>query len=283
MTAIRVGEERDPIFPAEWQAALRRASPVSDRHAYAVPVWYRYGQRWVLYLATPHRFLTEHWSQPVAPGFTAQECLDEMAKGPPSSRDPWDRCDYVSDVQWGLWRTHDAYCRPWWVLQGEDGGHPASFTPDQQNLLSALHQPTTPPPIGRRAFERAYAAWADRQATEDDPGPPPPFLQPCPLDERVLAHVRREHRAAEVRDLAGAAGRVADRKRHERELRVAELAAIEQFLTPATEMAMSLHTRADARDHLIMLDGEAAKAKERLAFWLETGNFVRDPQVAVSW
>lgn len=271
--------EHDPVFPAEWMDALRRVSPVSTAHSYLLPVWYRQGQRWVLYDALPAHLIDPTKAYGL---ITGVELLDQLTGMPVVWRPKWERAREVSQFQWALFQKYKAYCRPFWVLQGEHGGHQVAYTQWQQHLLSVKHLPMTPPPIGMAAWEKAHQQWA---LTDGDPAYEPRYLHPCPLDNRVLAHLTAQNRLFQLNgniDALRRSGtpdeRVKDFDLLQKDVRLAELAAVEQFMAPIVDMASSLHQRSDSRDHLIYLDGQAMKAKERLDYWLETGQYVLDPQ-----
>jgi hypothetical protein len=132
------------------------------------------------------------------------------------------------------------------------------------------------------AWEKAHEKWA---LTDGDPAYEPRYLHPCPFDNRVIAQLTAQNRLFQLNgniDALRRSGtpdeRVKDFDLLQKDVRLAELAAVEQFMAPIVDMASSLHQRSDSRDHLIYLDGQAMKAKERLDYWLETGQYVLDPQ-----
>lgn len=271
--------ERHPSPPPEWEARLRADDPKSQEHSWLQFVWYVPGQRWVLYDMKPKRCLLwdlDHGDKLQGGYLRASELL-ELLNGP-APETLTDPSPFVSQVQWDLWHEHEAYGKPWFVLQGPSGGHQVAFDPWQKNLLSAQGLPSDPPPIGRTAYLARLAAWEKRKQ-----GPAPVYLEPAPFDGRMLAHIRRANRLKALGNSLGAL-RESGNKAHAaqamqqlmKEMRKAELEAVEAQMRPVVEMAMSLHTRSDARDHLIYVDGAAAAAKERLDYWLETGNYVHD-------
>ncbi len=276
---VSVGNEYNPEFPAEWMAELRRISPVSRVHSYLIPVWYRQGQRWVLYDALPAVLIRPDKAYGM---ITGVELLDLLTGMPIVWRPKFERAREVSQFQWAMFQRHKAYVRPFWVLQGDRGGHQVAFTQWQQHLLSVKHLPMTPPPIGMAEWEKAHLKWA---MTDGDPLYEPSYLHPCPFDNRVIAHLIAQNRLIQLngsvqalRESGKPEERVKEFESLQKDVRYAELAAVEQFMTPIVEMASSLHHRSDSRDHLIYLDGQAMKAKERLDYWLDTGQYVLDPQ-----
>ena len=278
MAVVRVGREWNPEFPTGWMARLREESPVSAVHSYLVPVWYKAGQRWVLYDALPGHLIQPHLAYGTIMG---QELLDRLEGAPPRLRFRNDQAREVSQVQYDLYQQYGAYCRPLLVLQGEHGGHQAEFTPQQQWLLSAQHLPMKPPPIGRDAYLKAWSQW---KSEDNDPAMEPRYLHPCPFDGRVIRQLRGLNRLLQMqgnldtlRKSRDASVRKQELDDLQREIRKAEMEAVAQFMTPVVDMASSLHTRSDARDHLIMMDGEGAKAQARLDYWMATGEYVLDP------
>lgn len=275
---VLVGHEYNPSFPPEWMHLLRRESPVSSVHSYLVPVWYAKGQRWVLYDALPVELIDPQAMYGLITGY---ELLEQLQGLPPVWRLPFERAREVSQVQWSLHQKYKAYCRPLLVLQGEHGGHQASFTPWQQHVLSVQHLPMDPPPIGFDAWKKKHEQWLLK---DGDPTSEPQYLHPCPFDNRTVDQLRRLNRLQALNGNLDALRKSADPKVREQEfeqvqkdIRRHEMAAVEQFMTPIVDMASTLHQRSDSRDHLIYVDGQAAKAKERLEYWLETGQYVLDP------
>lgn len=273
--------ERGRDFPTDWLAQLRSVSPVSEDHSFLVPLWYVAGQRWVLYEGTPIAWLKANPGAAVAPSLIADDVIQAM-EGPPPSNAPDLRIrKRFSDVQWKAWRDHRAFVQPYFVLQGEDGGHLTYFTPEQQRLLSTKHLRTTPPPIGRAAWQVQMQEWEATESKKEYPLPAPVYLHACPFDNRTMTHLRRANRLWQMNgnvDQLKRSGDIALMEREEEELlkeiRKAELAAIEQFLIPATEAATGLRKKSETRDELVYLDGQAEAADERLQYWEETGQFV---------
>lgn len=275
---VTVGHEYRPEFPADWMRELRRISPVSTAHSYLVPMWYTKGQRWVLYDALPVGLIDPNALYGLITGY---ELLEQLTGLPPAWKPAYERAREVSQVQWSLYRQYHAYCRPLWVLQGEHGGHQAAFTPWQQHLLSVKHLPMEPPPIGFADWKKKWEKWA---IEDGDPLYEPTYLHPCPFDNRVIRQLERQNRLIALngnldalRKSANPAIRAAEFEQIQKDIRKAELAAVEQFMTPVVDMASTLHHRSDSRDHLIYMDGEGQKAQERLEYWLETGQYVLDP------
>jgi hypothetical protein len=64
----------------------------------------------------------------------------------------------VSQWQWLLWRTTGCFCQPFWVIQGDRGGHLWTFPPAYQMLLRMAGRPLHPPAPGTLP----YAPWDSR-------------------------------------------------------------------------------------------------------------------------
>jgi len=243
-------------FP--WLAELREVSPVTDKHSYLIPYWYRAGGRWVLYDAVPRALIPDNDEPPGIP-MSGRELLGFLEGPPPRELEAWQRCAFVSDVQHEMYRLHKVYARPFWVLQGEQGGHQVNFSPWQQNLLLAKGLPSVAPKIGS--------------------------LDPCTFDRRAVAqlhHLSRLHRMDDGLDRLRASGTVesanAEMEAIQREVREAECRFIEQQMTPVVDMALSLvrgsNSRSEHQDQLVHVrPGVAAEAKDAYDRYRETGDY----------
>lgn len=246
-------------FP--WMKDLREVSPVTDQHSFLIPYWYRAGARWVLYDATPRALLPDDDTPPGIP-MTGRELLDRLEGPPPRMREAWDFCPYVSDVQHEMYRMHHAYARPFWVLQGDKGGHQYAFSPWQQNVLIAKGLSAEAPKIGS--------------------------LPACPFDNRTkhqLQHLNRLLQMEGRLDKLRASGTVesanAEMEGIQREIREAEMAFIEEQMTPLVDMSMSLvrgaNSRSEYRDQVVHVSpGIAARAKDAYDRYRETGDYDPD-------
>jgi hypothetical protein len=64
--------------------------------------------------------------------------------------------------QWHLWHQHGVYGLPWWVIQGNHGGHKRYFSTQEKKALNYQKLPCTPPipgslpyaPFDRRVLDR---------------------------------------------------------------------------------------------------------------------------------
>jgi hypothetical protein len=62
------------------------------------------------------------------------------------------RAAMVSGFQWEIWRTRQEHARPFWCIQGDNGGTPMAYTELEQDLLRLKGQPTTPPHLSALSF-----------------------------------------------------------------------------------------------------------------------------------
>ncbi len=248
----------DVSVPFPWLRELREVSPITTQHSYLIPYWYRAGARWVLYDAVDRSFIPDNDEAPGIP-MSGRELLSYLEGAPPREREEWDRCAYVSDVQHELYRLHRVYARPFWVLQGESGGHQVNFSEWQQQVLRAKGLPDHPPVIGS--------------------------LPPCPFDRRTvnqLNHLNRLHQMDGRLDRLRGSGTVesanAEMQKMQAEIREAECRFIEQQMTPVTDMALSLvkgaNSRSEHRDQIVdVKPGAAAEAKDAYDRYKQTGEY----------
>lgn len=238
----------------DWLADLRAVSPVSTLHSYLMPYWYRAGQRWVLYDVLPIEAIDDELD--TGSGMTGAQ-LKEIMAGPRPSELPYDVP--ISDTQHEMFRLWRGYARPYWVLQGESGGHQVNFSPDQASALLRMGLESAPPKVGA--------------------------LPPCPFDNRVtqqLRHLNRLHQFQDSIDRLRASGSAeaarAETERVERMVRESEMAFIEAQMRPVVDMSMSLargaNTRSEHADQLIhVVPGMASRAKDAYDRYKETGDW----------
>ena len=140
--------------PKEWERDLRELSPVSDAHSFLIFAWKEplfspeHG-RWCLYeaipdkaIATDRRMLLEstpYW--------------DLGTKGERA-----ERAALVSAFQWEMYRVHRWDVRPFWCVQGNEGGTPLHLTSIEQRFCRMVGKPDRPFAVG----ELPYAPWDDR-------------------------------------------------------------------------------------------------------------------------
>jgi hypothetical protein len=238
----------------DWLADLRAVSPVSTLHSYLMPYWYRAGQRWVLYDVLPIEAIDDELD--TGSGLTGEQ-LKEIMAGPRPSDLSYDVP--ISDTQHEMFRLWKGFARPYWVLQGENGGHQVNFSPEQASALLRMGLPAEPPKVGD--------------------------LPPCPFDNRVkgqLQHLNRLHQFQDSIDRLRASGSAdaakAETERIERMVRETEMQFIEAQMRPVVEMSMSLargaNTRSEHDDQLVhVVPGMASRAKDAYDRYKETGDW----------
>lgn len=138
--------------PPEWERALRAISPKSTAQSYLMFKWEHVQgrvkgnwvdrSRWVLYECQP--------------AWAIHPELRRMLEDTPPRLLPLDRQRgrrmFVDDWAHEYYRVHRVFARPFWVLQGQQGGTPAGYTDREQAILKALGEPTDPPPVGSLSY-----------------------------------------------------------------------------------------------------------------------------------
>jgi len=145
---IRILAEMTREPPREWVEELRRVSPKTTAFSYLEFKWefvlgrvrgvWRDRSRWVLYQMQPA------WAIP--PGIRAM--LEDV---PPRLLPPGRahaRRAFVDDWAHEKYRTERVFPRPFWVIQGPNGGVPAGYSDIEAAILQAIGEPTNPPPVG---------------------------------------------------------------------------------------------------------------------------------------
>lgn len=239
----------------QWEADLRRINPISTHFTHLRFYWYRAAMRWVLYDCLPGHLIQDDETK-YGPTMTGKELLAALNGPPPRELEAWQETG-ISDMQHEMYRLHRVFALPFWVLQGENGGHQVMYSPWEQNLLLAKGLPAEPPKIGT--------------------------LPPCPFDQRVIQQLNQRNRRIQLGErLMKMSGSVefanAEMEQIQREIREAEMRFIESTMEPVTDMAMSLvkgaNTRSEHADQIIRVpDGTAAKAKDAYEEYRATGDF----------
>lgn len=178
---------RDLEPPAEFIRALRDVSPVSDAHGWLMPVWepgetWAPAQRWMLYemihptLVTPELLAELNGPHPRSEGHfcTENDTGEQFQCLCPHKTESWKGgpCQLTWLTQYLLYKKTGYVGYPFWMVQGERGGHKAFFSEEEQAMLAMEDLPTEPPFLG----ELPYA----------------------PLDGRVIAQVVRHNRLQQV-------------------------------------------------------------------------------------
>lgn len=202
---VRVERELTQEVPAEWRARLRAISPVSPVHSWLDFRWlparkvHQTGAaedrgRWVLYQWIPRAGIPA--------GIVAM-----LEDRPPRLLPQGQRIGrefLIDEYAHEHYRLHRVWVRPFWVIQGTQGGHPLSYTDREQEIRRAMGQPTEPPRIGALPY--------------------------APFDERVVRQVVARDRLRQVDGDLDRFRRQATPEAVQRELAEAELAFRAQYL-----------------------------------------------------
>lgn len=239
------------VFP--WEAELRVLSPIVDKVSHLRAYWYRAGMRWVLYDCIPLALIPDDDEVMMNPTTSAADLHHAFRNKPP--RELTDAQDSpISDLQHEFARRFKVFACPFWVLQGDHGGHQVKFSPWQQNVLIAKGLNADAPAIGT--------------------------LPAAPFDTRTIVklnHLNRLHAFNDRLDKLQASATVefanVQMDLIQREIREAEMAFVESQMAPLVEMASSLRSKSAHQDQLIHVPGQAAKAVDAYAEYKETGNF----------
>lgn len=158
---MEIRPEWTQAIPDGWEPRLRQISPIAERTSW---LHFRYRAQegiWALYELTPKALLssgrvqqlTQHWS--------------DLPQGQQMGRK-----HSVSEYQHYMFRTHGVEARLFWILQGEMGGTPATYSHRELRLLQAMNAPEEVPAIGS--------------------------LPACPFDERAVAAILARDRLLKV-------------------------------------------------------------------------------------
>lgn len=236
----------------QWETDLRAFNPITDKVSHLRFYWYRAGQRWVLYDCMPIGLIPNDDTK-INPMMTGADFHAAVRGKPPRELSDAEESP-ISDVQHEFARRYRVYACPFWVLQGDAGGHQVRFSPWQQNVLIAKGLPSEPPTIGS--------------------------LPACPFDQRVirhLHHLNRLHKLGDRLDRLQASGSVeaanAEMDEIQREIRTAEMSFIESQMTPLVEMTSSLRSKSADQDQLVHLPGMASRATDAYQEYKDTGLF----------
>lgn len=164
----RDGFQFDRTPPPDWQARLDGLFPPSTQVSWLKVYWVSGErtdpvQRWVIFQMTP----SERIPSAVKP----------FLDGPAPSKHH--RIPLMRE-QWDLYHATGCYAQPFWIIQGERGGHKRRFSEVERKLCRAQYLPDLPPVAGALCY--------------------------APLDEQVIGkiapldQVRFYHRAMELDD-----------------------------------------------------------------------------------
>lgn len=154
------------VVPVEWEKELAEISSPQD-HFVWLKLVYEEGypwepvERYMIYQMTPARLMTKGTlmeaileqlqdpDPPSAHGNYYDTVLEEFVRNPDC---------YITERAWHMYRETGCWGRPYWVIQGEKGGHKRWFTTVEKQLLRLAKLPTEPPAPG----DLPYAEWDDR-------------------------------------------------------------------------------------------------------------------------
>lgn len=157
---------REP--PIAWADALARIAPRSERFSWLLLYWWagepwQEVQRWSVWEMLPQAWLcrTPRFADQFAPVLAALEGPPpkSLRRFGPTGQFLYSEAE-VTQEQWELWRATNCLARPFWIIQGDRGGHKWSFSPPEAMLLKLYGLPTEPP----RPGDLPYAEWSDRTA-----------------------------------------------------------------------------------------------------------------------
>lgn len=123
--------------PDGWEQRLREISPIVDRTSHLRFRWRASVEQWELYACQPAHLL--------APDRCEQLAV-HWSELPPSQQ--MGRKTFVTEYQHYMFRTYKVEARRFWVLQGEHGGTPATFSDRECRILEAMNESSDVPPLG---------------------------------------------------------------------------------------------------------------------------------------
>lgn len=239
----------------EWLPQLRELSPMTELHSWLQPYWYRLRARWVLYDCVHESLIP--LEEPILPGMEGWELLSRLSGPAPRDLPDGAKVPHVSDVQHEMFRRWQVYARPFWVLQGERGGHQYRFSPDQKQFLTSVGLHTDPPAVGS--------------------------LPACPFDTRVTLQLQRVNRLyvlngslAKLRASGSSEAADAQAAIAERETREIAMRMLGDQLGEVGEMVSTMGKTTAVQEAGVTVDarGQASKAAEAIAAYIETGNYI---------
>lgn len=148
--------------PPEWERDLREISPKSEHSSYLIfaykaPPFAMQDGRWCLYEAIPDALISVERRMELA-GAPFWELPKDQRAG---------QASIVSAYQWAMYRDHRVDVRPFWCLQGSEGGTPFHISRLEQRYLRMMGKPSEPLPLGALPFA-PWDARAKRQILERD-------------------------------------------------------------------------------------------------------------------
>lgn len=199
----RIRSELRP--PRDWVRKLRAVWPISDSQQWlhlrmfpesisketGYPI--SGSARWVLYTMTPPALIFDQ---------TRLAMMDELPWWELPEDKQFGRMMMVTTYQYAMWREYRCLARPYWCLQGSEGGTPMQYTMREVAILRANDLPTDVPNPGDLPF--------------------------APLDERVIQALQERDR---FRQLGGALDRLRDPAKAAADVKAEEAEAETLFRT----------------------------------------------------
>jgi len=241
--------------PVEWQQLLDTVSPRTTAHSYLMFKWehvlgrkkggaWKDRSRWVLYQCQPE------WAIPAG-------LRDMLEDRPPRELPPGKahaRRMFVDDWAHEIFRTQRVFARPFWVLQGPNGGVPAGYSEIEAATLKAAGEPTDPPPVGVLPYAPFDWRTVEQILMRDKLLQAGMMVDAIVSDRKLRRQLRRETRDAQ------------------RAFRLQFLQWFKGTLAPGADF-LTWYTRQSAADRVLRVAtrGEMRRAREFEARFLETG------------
>jgi hypothetical protein len=154
----------DDVTLANWRQRLRMVSPHHDNLSYLHLMWepgwpWEPVGRWMLFECLPIQFVDPEFVKDLQGDDPAKLTTHDAVTGEIEQK------TLVTAMQWRIYRETGRYGRPFWVIQGENGGHKVFLSDVEKKLLKMAGYP--------------------------DSFPAPGELPYAPFDNRVIDHVVR--------------------------------------------------------------------------------------------
>lgn len=148
--ALQLSPPVSPDVLAGWQKQLDELFPPSGHTSWMKLVWVA-GDDWEV--DGVHQGIERFYIYEMIPEeYTSPDILYELRDMPrpvirydPVFKDVVGDDRYVTRLQWDLYRETKCYGRPYWVIQGESGGHQRFFSTLEKQFLELQGLPTDPP------------------------------------------------------------------------------------------------------------------------------------------
>ena len=161
---------RKRTIPVEWEKWVEDFSPPTNRFQW-LKLIHEEGYPWepidrfIIYLMVPARFVMdevlEQLQHPLPPsemGNYYDHALGEFVRNPDC---------LITERAWKLYRETECWGKPYWVIQGNHGGHKRWFSPIEKKLLKLAGLPSEPPEVGSLAFAEFDQRVKDQLTAQD--------------------------------------------------------------------------------------------------------------------